>query len=553
MPTDCPDPGLPTSLDGVAGTGTAASTADLTGRDRMACNVVASWAGHMVFVVAGFILPRFLDRHLGQEALGVWDFAWSLASYFGLAQIGIGSSVNRYVARYRAVGDVTGVNRAVSSVMLVQMASAGVAAVLGALTALMLPHVFGARLAGHVAECQWVVLLLGAGVAFQLLCNPFVGVITGCHRWDIHNGINAGAHLVSFAAMLIVLLGAGGLRGLAVASLFGVVTGEIVRVILGHRVCPELRIRLSEARWSQIVEMTVFGGKTMLNSVARLLLYQTNSMVIAAYLGPGALALYSRPRALVSHAQTLINKFGFVLSPMASSLQASNRPEEIRNLLLQSSRGAAFLALPMVLCLTILGDPILRVWMGPRYEQGLVLAILAIGHVTEMTRQPAVNILAGMNLHGRLALVNLFVGLVSVLLGLLVVGHLGWGLVGAALSVAIPLSLVNGLYVPVYACRRIGIPVLEYLIQANRSPLLCAVPFGMCLLGARLVFRESALLAIGVGVTVGGMVLAFLCRRALRGRRRPIAASVSIGGKARAVATVRQARANVAKGVGEIA
>ncbi len=72
---------------------------DLSGRGRMVWNVVASWLGHSVFVVAGFFLPRIIDRHLGQVGLGIWDFGWSLVSYLGIAQVGVGSSVNRYVAK----------------------------------------------------------------------------------------------------------------------------------------------------------------------------------------------------------------------------------------------------------------------------------------------------------------------------------------------------------------------------------------------------------------------------------------------------------------------
>lgn len=88
---------------------------DLTGRERMVSNVIFSWGAHSVFIIAGFIMPRMIDRRLGQELLGIWDFSWSLVSYFQLVQAGIASSVNRYVARYRAAGDMLGVNRVVSS------------------------------------------------------------------------------------------------------------------------------------------------------------------------------------------------------------------------------------------------------------------------------------------------------------------------------------------------------------------------------------------------------------------------------------------------------
>ena len=88
---------------------------DVSGRDRLISNVLFSWASHFVFIIAGFIMPRMIDNHLGQELLGVWDFGWSLVAYFDLIQAGINSSVNRYVARYRAADDMNSVNDTVSS------------------------------------------------------------------------------------------------------------------------------------------------------------------------------------------------------------------------------------------------------------------------------------------------------------------------------------------------------------------------------------------------------------------------------------------------------
>ena len=87
----------------------------------MARNVLSSWGGHVVFVLAGFVMPRLIDVRIGQVSLGLWDFSWSMVSYFGLAQVGVGSSVNRYVAKYRAANDVESLNRTVSSVNVIQM------------------------------------------------------------------------------------------------------------------------------------------------------------------------------------------------------------------------------------------------------------------------------------------------------------------------------------------------------------------------------------------------------------------------------------------------
>jgi len=66
------------------------------GRERFGRNVAFAWGGYMVNVISGFLVPRLISDQLGQVTLGVWDFAWSFVSYFGLVQLGRGGSISRY-------------------------------------------------------------------------------------------------------------------------------------------------------------------------------------------------------------------------------------------------------------------------------------------------------------------------------------------------------------------------------------------------------------------------------------------------------------------------
>jgi O-antigen/teichoic acid export membrane protein len=497
------------SIESVPSIPSSAGHADPTGRHRLAFNVLASWAGHAVFVVAGFVLPRIIDRSVGQEGLGVWDFCWSLVSYFGFAEIGVGAgNLGRYVAKYRASGDTAGLRSAASSVLLVQLASAAICLAATAAVTLFLPRLFGHRLGARVEMVTPVVALLGSALAVEMSGGTFHGVIVGCHRWDLHNAITAGFHALTTAAMIASLILGGGLTGLAAIYLCGVVAREITRRAIAYRVCPELRLGPAFASWDHVRRLVLFGAKTSVPGFARLVLFQGNSLLVASQLGPAALAVFARPNALFRHVETFLAKFANVLIPTASSLQAQGRTQELSRLMLESTRFAAGLGLPLTLTLAILGDPILHVWMGPRYEQGLVVLILAAGFFPMLTQQPAVTILTGLNAHGRLGIASLASSILGLGLSLVFVRALGWGLPGAALAVAVPLSLGGGLFVAVAASHRLGLSVTRYLRQSYLSPILCAIPFAACLSFARIAFADRPLASLIVGSLSGGMVIA---------------------------------------------
>jgi O-antigen/teichoic acid export membrane protein len=466
----------------------------------MTWNVLTSWGGHFVFIVAGFILPRIIDRQIGQVSLGVWDFSWSLVNYFSLAGIGIGSSVNRHVAMCRAENNLEEMNRTVSSVQFVQLIIAVVVLLLTAGAVFSMPWLFAKRLGSEIGAAVWVVGLLGASLAVQMAFDTSRGVITGCHRWDLHNGINSGSHAFAVMGMIIALHLGGGLVSLGLIHFFITIATEISRVAISRRVCPELKTRVDYVGWEHARRMLVFGGKSVIAGFPSMIVLQGSSLLVAGHLGPAALAIFSRPGGLLRNAQTFVGKYAYVLTPTAGSLQGKDQFDELRNLVIKSTRFCVFLTLPIITFLAIMGDPILRIWMGPRYEQGILLAIFAIGYFLPMTQMPVLSIMVGMNLHGRVGFASLVVTLVTFGLGAIFLHSYGWTLERGALLSIIPLSLGNGIVILIYACRHLNISITEYLSGSFLVPLACAVPFTVSLVVCRVLFNDRPLVALGWGV-----------------------------------------------------
>jgi O-antigen/teichoic acid export membrane protein len=480
---------------------------DLTGRDRLVPNVLFTWATQFVFVIAGFVLPRTIDRRLGQDLLGVWDFSWSLVNYFQLVSLGIASSVNRYVATYRAAHDPAAVNCVVSSASLMLGGAGLVITGLATGVSLLLPYWFSAKLGANLREAQWVVLFLGASLGVQVAFSVFSGVLTGCHQWGLHNLNISGWYAVTVAAMIIALLLGGTLRVLAAITLVGEILTDARRVVLSYRVCEDLQIRPTLARRSMIAELFLFGGKTLIPNISSLLLNQTTSILIISYLGPAALALYSRPRSLVYRVDVLVRKMAMVLVPTTSSLESKGDLDEIRQLVISSTRYSLYMALPIVLGLVIFGGPIMQLWMGSRYANGWIPAILAGGYLAVLAQLPALNILMGLNAHGRAGVARFIASVCAVGLNILVLGHLRWGLVGTAIAVSLPLTVLNLVDIPFLVSRRVSLNIRQYFWAAWAGPLLHTLPLTICLVGARLVLPTRPLLGLTFGGAAGSVIL----------------------------------------------
>ena len=488
----------------------------MTGRQEMVANVLASWGGQFIFIIAGFVMPRMIDRHLGQSLLGVWDFSWSLVGYFGLVQVGIVASISRYVAMHRANGDEQGINRSVSSVTCVLLLMAGVIALLAVSTVAWMGTFNADALGDHLPDARWVVLLLGFEMAVQTAFAAFGGVITGCHRWGIHNAINAGSYFLTIVGMIVALLMGGGLRTMAAIHFSCELVAWAARCFIAYRICPSLSVRFAHATRETSLAMFTFGGKAWAPSVVDLVLNQTTNVLIAAYLGPAALAIYARSRNLVKYARDLVMKMAAVLVASVSSLHAMGERDQIQELIIKAARYSAFLTLPITMLLAISGGPLLHLWMGERYANGLLVGILAVGHTGAILQLPVMAILTGMNRHGQIAIANMVGSGIAALGVVCVLGWLKLGLVWVAFAGTWPLVVVNFVYAPVHICRRIGLPLGKYLKEAFLFPLVCMLPFVICLVAARLLLPARPAMAFLAGGAVGALLLVpIYCRHVI--------------------------------------
>lgn len=485
---------------------TSSPAPDVSGRQHLVRNVLVSWLSQLVFIAAGFIMPRLIDNQLGQEMLGLWDFGWTIVAYFGLVQMGVVGSINRYVATHQATGDVAGVNRCVSSVFLILLAMAGLMILLSFATAFALPLVLDKHLSAFQNEIAWVVVGLGLATAVQTASAVYGGVLTGCHQWGIHNGIYAGGYLLTVLGMVGVLVAGGGLRGLAVVQLLGEVLPALARMYFAHRVCPGLSLSPSHADAKTARSMMHFGGKSFVPQIADLLLNQTVNVLIVAAMGPAALALFARPRSLVLQTRSLIFKMSAVLVPSVSSLQALGDREKIQDLVIKATRYACCLTLPVTVTLITMGSPVLVAWMGPDYKNGIVLALLAFGYTTYIVQAPTIGILGGMNLHGRPAIMHLIACAISAALVALALKVFHLGLPWVAAAVCAPLALLNAIYVPIYTCRRLQLSGRVYFWKALAEPVLYVLPGAAALLLARWIFWSQPMIALPVGVAAATLI-----------------------------------------------
>lgn len=476
-------------------------------------SIGANVAGQAVFVLSGFIVPRLINDRIGVTMLGVWDFGWSMVAHLMLVSGGMLSAVSRDVARFPATRDVGALRSLASSCAALFGALALVVLGLTGVTAFGLPWFLTSLPAEALYESQLALWLLGAGTAARFVFHVFNGVITGYQRFVLHNAIQSGSYLAGVVFGVVGVLLGGGLAWMAGGYLAGEVLAGLLKARYARRICPELRIDPRDVRLATLRHVFNFGGKTMLGAISRTMLYQTNALLVARFLGVEAIALFARCRSLVMLLDTLVQRVVAVFAPRASEADARDDRAGVRELFHQAAETSNFVVLPGVAALLILGGPILHAWMGDSFSNVNVLALLAIGHLPMLAQRGTYYVLIGLHRHGLPAAFELLASLVAITLSYLMLAQWRLGLTGAALAIILPLAISNWLVLPLYVSRLLGISLSDMAVRAFRRPLIAVAPavvvFGLFALLELPSDALRVLLALLIG---GGLYLVIVAR-----------------------------------------
>ena len=197
------------------------------------------------------------------------------------------------------------------------------------------------------------------------------------------------------------------------------------------------------------------------------------------------------------------------LIPTVSSMQAVGDVQAMRHLLVKAVSYSLYLVLPIVMVMCIFGGPILQLWMGPAYADGVIAAILALGFLIPMVQIAIEDVLAGLNAHGRAGIAQLVASVISTGLVIVALGPLRLGLVGAALAITIPASIVCLFYYPMLICPYVGMTIREYFWDSYLGPVKNLLPFLSVISCVRIIPFHAPLTGLAVAAVSGGTVLTF--------------------------------------------
>lgn len=479
---------------------------------RLFVSAAFNVAGHCAGLVLAFVVAPLILAALGDRRYGMWAQVDSVLAYLLLFEGGVGAAVVRYVSKFEELRDQDSLNRVFSTTFAL-LAAAGLVVLAIALTlAFASARPLGVPV-DLVGDVRWLLVMLGGNLAVALPLGVFPAVLDGLGQFPAKITVRSGVAIVQCVVVIVVLQAGFGLRTLAGLFTAFSLMQHLLCAVVAWRCLPGLRFY-----WSFVDRKTVrlIRGLTVsafLVMVATRVSFQSDSLVIGAFVGLEAVTFFALASKLTETAKALLRSAFGVMTPAVSKWEARGDGAAIRRAFLDGTRYTLYLVLPVQIGFFLLGHGFLALWVGhERADHAyLVLVVLAAPLALSLMQAVASRILYGIGRLKGFAAVTVAEAAANLALSLALIGPLG--IVGVALGTAVP-TTVSAVVTILYVCRTVQLGTREYAWQALLEPTLAAAALALLwiLLSSVLpVASWPAFVALGV---LGSLAYALLAAHA---------------------------------------
>lgn len=467
-------------------------------------NVGSSWFGLAVNILVGIFLSPLILHKLGDAAFGIWVLIFSVTGYYGLFDLGIRSSIVRYVAKFSAVHDNESLARLVNTVLFSYTVIGLVTMAVTWVMSLWVDSIF--RIPPDFLQTARILfLMVGGSVAIGFPLGVFAGVLEGLQRFYLLNLTNVVSTLLRAVLIIYVLRHGYGLLTVAAITIALPVLTALARAAFVLSILP-LKFGWGLVDRKSMSVVANYSSASFVIMLAYKLRFRTDELVLGAFLSSTAITYFSIADRLVDYAGEVVSGLAQIFVPMSSQSEARGDMVRLRKIFVAGNRACALIIFPLAVFLIVLGKSVITVWIGAKYVAVSypVLLVILLPSTLLIAQGASPRILFGMGKHKALAWIVSLEALANLALSIILVRY--YGIMGDAVGTAIPLLFTTTIFLPTYLCRSLQVRKRTFVLRAYLLPFLLCLPMAAGLLLMQQWFVAQHYWQLGVQILVGGLI-----------------------------------------------
>lgn len=434
--------------------------------------MITSYIGFVISTISGFILPPLIISHLGQELNGLYNALTSFSVYFGMMDLGLGTAIIRYVAKYRVDGENDKIAKYLYVMRNVYIVICSITFAIGCIFMYFVPQIFKASIpTGYEDKARLVFLFSVLSIVLTIFDNLYYSTIKAYEQFFVSRS-TAIMRVIIRVTLIIILLDMG-FSVVAITFVDFFVT-LLVMIIRMYYTKGKLSVYYQKPIKGEIQLKEVFGfsAYVVVYSLTEKIFWQLDKVVLGIMSGGVSVTIYTVGSQISSSISSVSSTVSSMYLPHA--VKTSSRQEKYTAVMAQMARYQLFVIIPVFLGFVLFGRDFLLLWVGKGYDESYKIALVLIATLIPVLLQSyGEALLKALNNQKIFASAMVISVVINVVLTIFLIPSLG--AFGAAIASAV-VNILRCLFMSFYYQSALEIGIVPFLKKAFHG-----MPLSICI------------------------------------------------------------------------
>ncbi|MDN3723968.1 oligosaccharide flippase family protein [Aequorivita sp. SDUM287046] len=411
-----------------------------------------SYLNVIITTIIGMLLTPFIIASIGDAEYGLYSLLGSLVAYFTLVDFGLGDTVIRFVARYRAKNQFEEQSKFLGTIVKLYSFITLILVILGILMYFNIEVLFNKSM-NHIeinkAKIMFVLLLVN--LTISLPGNIFLGVANAYERFIYARGVLVVKYLLRAIIVFVILSSYGDAVTLVIID-----TSVNILFFISNFIFVKQYLKIdfvfTKLKIFQVKNILSFSVWMFLLGLISQFQWQGGQIVVGIRGGTEQVAIYAIGIMLGTYYGAFSSSISSLFLPTATKMVVnSENSDELTNMFIKIGR-ISFIVLFLILGgFYLLGKNFILLWLGETYIPAYYISlIIMLAYTIPLTQTFATSLLEVKNKIYYKTLIYLVVIPLGTILG----------------YVSYPNFQLNGVIASICVLWFIGIITLNYIFHA---------------------------------------------------------------------------------------
>ena len=431
-------------------------------RFRYQSGALFSYCSTILNVMIGIFFTPFLVSRLGQSEYGLYQLIGSLVGYMAVFDCGLGTTITRYVAKYRVEHDRKGMRNFLAICLRIYLLIGVFVLAVCTVLYFNIGRIFTSLSPDQLESARSMFILLAVNISASLIFQSFTAVMNGYEKFSadrlmvivrsvLRCGLITAFLLMGYRAVSIVVVDT------ALNVLFCIIRFFYCKLAL------KVSFRFEFFDRKLIREVFGYSGMIFATYIIGMVSDHTDRVILGITCGTAQVSVCAVGMTLFNlfaqFGQSILN----MVLPKATEIHiaGSGQTESYQRIFTKSGRAQALILTAIVAGFTIFGRQFVVLWIGSEYQMSYWVALVLMwAYYIPYTGGAFGQVLTAQSRLKGLIIIYAVSAAINVLISIPLSYRLG--AVGAALGTAVMSVLGNIIAAYIYYAKALNVNIRSY-------------------------------------------------------------------------------------------